>query len=74
MARLTLDGPNGKLCVHATYLDPSSVGEQVLAMKDISQSIVDDAHNVIAGDFNFVENTMDRTSKASANASRQDDR
>ena len=74
LARLTLTGPNGKLCIYAVYLDPSSAENQVQAIHELERSLDPHAHNLIAGDFNFVEFHTDRLAKLTANTSLIEDR
>ena len=38
VGRLTLEGPKGKLCLYAVYLDPSSIENQSSAIHDISKA------------------------------------
>ena len=73
VAILALSGPQGKLCITAAYLDPSSVSSQIEQIRHIGEAIEDNARNVIAGDFNFVQSHADRISKASAAISSKED-
>ena len=74
VVRLVLDGPKGKLCLIAACLDPSSADQQVQAIIDIKKSVAEDAHNVIAGDVNFVENAAGRIAKKSAETGKSEDK
>ena len=74
VARLTLDGPMGRLCIFAIYLDPSSVENQVKSIQCIGQATDPHAHNVLSGDFNFTEMPSDRIAKQTADLSKSEDR
>jgi endonuclease/exonuclease/phosphatase family metal-dependent hydrolase len=74
VAKLVLNGPEGKLCIIAAYLDPSSVDNQIDQIRHIGNATEDNTHNVVAGDFNFVECHADRIAKTSAALSSAEDR
>jgi endonuclease/exonuclease/phosphatase family metal-dependent hydrolase len=74
VAKLTLSGPRGKLCIIPAYLDPSSTANQIEQIRLIGDAIADNAHNVVAGDFNFVECCADRITKTSAAISSAEDK
>ena len=74
IARLTLDGPGGRLCIFAIYLDPSSIDNQISGIQCIGREADPSGHNILAGDFNFVEAPTDRIAKHTADPSKQDDR
>ena len=67
VASLCLDGKNGKLNIVAVYLDPASVQEQVQGISCIKSLLDSSAHNLVAGDWNFVERCTDRIAKSTAN-------
>ena len=65
VASLCLDGKNGKLII-AVYLDPASVQEQLHGISCIKNLLDSTAHNLVAGDWNFVEHCADRIAKETA--------
>ena len=67
VAKLELDGKNGKLNIVAVYLDPASVQAQVQDICRIKSLLDSSAHNLVAGDWNFVEHSTDRIAKSTAN-------
>ena len=73
VARMTLDGPKVKLCLHAVYLDPESLENKFNAIRDLNKAMDPSAHNIVAGDFDFVEHPSDRIAKASANVATSED-
>ena len=66
VAQLLLRGTRGQLNIIPTYLDPSSIAEQLEGIKAVEKCFVHGAHNLVAGDFNFATCSGDRIAKGSA--------
>ena len=66
IASLTLQGKYGTLNIIAVYLDPASTSEQVHGIQSVRAAMQEKAHNIIAGAWNFVENSVDRICKTKA--------
>jgi hypothetical protein len=66
VARLTLKGCSGTLNIIPIYFDPVSADVQIKPVNFINQCLITHAHNLIGGDWNFVEHATDRIAKATA--------
>ena len=71
---LHLTGKHGTLNIIAVYLDPASVHQQMRDIKSIRNLLDADAHNIVCGDWNFVEHPADRVCKNSASPAATQDR
>ena len=70
VARLTLRGNDGMLNLIPVYLDPSSAQVQIDGIGSIKKLLLAGAHNLIAGDWNFVVAAGDCITKNTAAAAR----
>ena len=73
VASLTLRGNTGTLNIIPVYLDPTSGDAQINGVNCISGCLAPNAHNLVAGDWNFVEHAADRITNASADTAKTHD-
>ena len=64
LARLEFSGVKGCLHVYAIYLSPDDPCDRDKQMKNLADVMDPMVHNIVAGDFNFVENACDRINKS----------